>query len=200
MSRIAREIVEAVLLALVVFLLLQATVRNFKVDGSSMVPTLEEGNYLLVNRLTYFRLDTARLSRVVPFWKVTEPTPRFALHAPRRGEVIVFEFPFDTTKDFVKRVLAVPGDTVEVRDGTVLIDGVPLPEPYLDREDSSNDGPVFLGPGEYYVLGDNRRSSNDSRSWGPVPEGNILGKVWLVYWPFTGIQALNILDGIPGFR
>ena len=200
MSRIAREIVEAVLLALVVFLLLQATVRNFKVDGSSMFPTLEQGNYLLVNRLVYFRLDTARLSRVVPFWKVTDPNPRFALHAPRRGEVIVFQFPLDPTKDFVKRVVGVPGDTIELRDGNVLIDGMPAPEPYLERKDNSNDGPLFLGPGEYYVLGDNRRSSNDSRSWGPVPETNILGKVWLVYWPFSGIQTLNVLDGIPGFR
>ena len=144
MSRIAREILEAVLLALVVFLLLQATVRNFKVDGSSMLPTLEAGEYLLVNRLVYFRLDTARLSRVVPFWKVTNPRPRFALHAPRRGEVIVFRFPLDPTKDFVKRVVGVPGDTVELRDGTVLIDSVPMPEPYLEKKDNSNDGPFFL--------------------------------------------------------
>lgn len=199
MSRIAREIVEAVLLALVVFLLLQATVRNFKVDGSSMLPTLEQSNYLLVNRLVYFRLDTARLSRVVPFWKVTDPNPRFALHAPRRGEVIVFEFPLDPTKDFVKRVVGVPGDTIELRAGNVLIDGVPVPEPYLERKDDSNGGPLLLGPGEYYVLGDNRRSSNDSRSWGPVSEANILGKVWLVYWPFSAIQTLSVLDDVPEF-
>ncbi len=191
---------EAVLLALVVFLLLQATVRNFKVDGSSMFPTLEQGNYLLVNRLAYLRLDTTRLSRVVPFWKVTDLNPRFALHAPRRGEVIIFEFPLDRTKDFVKRVVGVPGDTIQLRNGDVLVDGVLLLEPYLARKGNSNDGPMLLGPGEYYVLGDNRRGSNDSRSWGPVPEANILGKVWLVYWPVSGIHTLSVSDGIPGFR
>lgn len=190
---------EAVLLASVVFLLLQSTVRNFKVDGSSMFPTLEAGNYLLVNRLVYLQLDTARLSRVTPFWKVTDTNPRFALHAPRRSEVVVFEFPLDPTKDFVKRVVGVPGDIVELRDGNVLIDGVLIPEPYVEHKGNSNDGPLLLGLGEYYVLGDNRRSSNDSRSWGPVPEKNILGKVWVVYWPSSGIQTLNTLNNILGF-
>ena len=199
MTRIAREIVEAVILALVVFLLLQTSVRNFKVDGSSMVPTLEGGQYLLVNQLVYFRIDVARLSKVVPFWKVSEPTHRFAIHAPERGEVIVFQFPGDPDKDFVKRVVGLPGEEIELLAGTVLVNGEPLDEPYLDRKDRSNDGPLELGPGEYYVLGDNRGRSNDSRTWGPVPESNIRGKVWVVYWPFSGLQVLKVPSKIPGF-
>ena len=105
LTRISREIIEAVVLAVVVFMLLQTTVRNFKVEGSSMDPTLEGGQYLLVNRLVYLRIDLERLSRIVPFWQAKEDSLRYALHAPKRGEIVVFEFPQDPTKDFVKRVV-----------------------------------------------------------------------------------------------
>lgn len=195
MSRALRELVEAVVLALFVFLVIQTSVRNFKVDGSSMHPTLEGGHYLMVNKLVYFQLDVARLSRIVPFWKVDESATRFAVHPPKRGEVIVFRFPDpnprNTSKDFVKRVIGLPGEQVEVRRGTVYIDDVPLIEPYIDAGDTSTTRPILLEDDEYYVLGDNRRSSNDSRSWGAVPESNILGKVWFVYWPFSGLRLLN---------
>ena len=192
LSRIAREIVEAVLLALVVLLLLQTTVRNFKVSGSSMYPTLEDGQYLVVNRLVYLPVDMERLSKIVPFWNVSAPEERFAVHPPRRGEIIVFHFPNNPAQDFVKRVVGLPGETVEVRQGAVYVDGRIIPEPYLDTGDRSNARPLSLGPEEYYVLGDNRRNSRDSRSWGAVPEDLILGKVWLIYWPFSAIQVLSV--------
>ena len=191
MSRVAREIVEAIVLAFIVFIVIQSSARNFKVDGSSMHPTLEGGQYLLVNKLVYFQVDTQRLSRIIPFWKVDRPSEHFAIHPPKRGEVIVFLFPRDPSKDFVKRVIALPGESVELRQGTVYINGGALQEPYLTMPGNSTRPPILLGEKQYYVLGDNRSSSNDSRVWGPVPEENVLGKVWLVYWPFTELQLLN---------
>jgi len=192
MPRIAREVTEAVVLALIVFLVIQGSIRNFKVDGSSMRPTLEGGQYLLANKLVYFKIDTSRISRMIPFWNADKPVDHFAIHAPERGEVIVFRFPGSATdKDFVKRIIGLPGEEVEMRRGIVFVNGVQLEEPYLEKPDSSHLPPVVLGEKEYFVLGDNRRSSNDSRSWGSVPEENVLGKVWVVYWPFSQIQLLN---------
>ena len=203
MARVGREIIEAVVLAAVVFMLLQVTVRNFKVDGSSMDPTLEDGQYLLVNRLVYLRVELDRLAKIVPFWTAGEGLSRHAIHAPKRGEVIVFEFPDSNPnnprKDFVKRVVGLPGETMRMFDGKVFVNEEVLNEPYLSHKDHSNASKVTLGEGEYYVLGDNRTHSNDSRSWGAVPEANIRGKVWMVYWPAPGIQIINILDRIPGF-
>lgn len=203
MARVGREIIEAVVLAAVVFMLLQVTVRNFKVDGSSMDPTLEDGQYLLVNRLVYLRVELDRLAKIVPFWTAGEGSSRHAIHAPKRGEVIVFEFPDSNPnnpkKDFVKRVVGLPGETMRMFDGKVFVNEEVLNEPYLSHKDHSNASKVTLGEGEYYVLGDNRTHSNDSRSWGAVPEANIRGKVWMVYWPAPGIRIINIPDRIPGF-
>ena len=198
MNRVFRELLEAVVLAVIVFLLIQTSIRNFKVDGSSMNPTLEGGQYLMVNRLVYFQLDMARLSRTVPFWKVDEPSVRFAVHPPRRGEVIVFHFPKDPSKDFVKRVIGLPGELVELHGGDVYINGERLPEPYIQGGETqcqppsrSGDCPVLLAEKEYFVMGDNRGFSNDSRRWGAVPEREVLGKVWFVYWPASSLQRLN---------
>ena len=203
MVRVGREIIEAVTLAAVVFLLLQTTVRNFKVDGSSMDPTLANGQYLLVNRLVYLNLDMARLSKIIPFWSVEEETSRYAIHPPRRGEIIVFEFPDknldNSRKDFVKRVVGLPGETIQIHHGEVLVDGQLLDEPYLNEKGKSNSREITLREGEYYVLGDNRNYSNDSRAWGAVPRENVKGKGWMGYWPAPEIQFLNALTKIPGF-
>ena len=102
-----------------------------------------------------------------------------------------YNFPSSRDKDFVKRVVGLPGETVEVQRGTVYINGRVLTEPYLDRKDNSSARRVTLGEAEYYVIGDNRRNSNDSRSWGPVPEDNIVGRVWLVYWPWDDIHVVD---------
>ena len=191
MPRLAREILEAVLLALVVLIVLQATVRNFKVEGSSMAPTLESGQFLVVDQASFLKFDRERLSRVVPFWKVDDAEPEFVFTPPERGEIIVFQYPRDTTKDFVKRVLGLPGETVEVRSGTVYVNGEAIREPYLRRLDGSSVPPLTLGEKEYYVIGDNRRNSNDSRAWGAVPEENIVGRVWLVYWPWDDLHFVS---------
>ena len=191
MSRLAREITEAVLLALLVLLVLQTTVRNFKVEGSSMFPTLEGGQYLVVDQASFFKIDKERLSRIVPFWKATEEEPQYAFDPPARGEVIVFNYPLDPGKDFVKRVVGLPGETIEVKNGTVYVNGQVLSEPYLARTDSSDARKVALGEKEYYVIGDNRRNSNDSRAWGPVHEDQIVGRVWFVYWPWDDIHFMG---------
>ncbi|MDP6549613.1 MAG: signal peptidase I [Dehalococcoidia bacterium] len=182
---------EAAVLALLVFLVIQGTVRNFRVDGSSMHPTLEGGQYLLVNKLVYFKVDKERLSRIVPFWKVDQPDGRFAIHPPERGEVIVFHFPNNPSKDFVKRVIALPGEEVSLRAGTVYINGEPLEETWQPAKDSSTRPPLRVPEKEYYVLGDNRKASNDSRNWGFVSEEEVVGKVWLVYWPTSSARWLN---------
>ena len=202
MLRVGREIIEAVALAAIVFLLLQTTVRNFKVDGSSMDPTLASGQYLLVNQLVYLNLDMDRLSKIIPFWRVEEEASRHAIHPPRRGEIIVFEFPDknldNPRKDFVKRVVGLPGETIQIHHGEVLVDNQLLDEPYITEKGKSNSRGITLGEGEYYVLGDNRNYSNDSRAWGAVPKENVKGKVWMVYWPAPEIQFLNVLTKIPG--
>ena len=203
MTRVGREIIEALVLAAVVFMLLQTTVRNFRVEGSSMDPTLEDGQYLLVNRLVYLNIELDRLAKITPFWKADEGSSRKAIHAPNRGEVIVFEYPDKNPnsprKDFVKRVVGLPGETIRMHDGVVFVDEVELDEPYLAKKDHSNVPELTLREGEYYVLGDNRAHSNDSRAWSAVPDANLRGKAWVVYWPAPGIQILNILDRIPGF-
>ena len=201
MARVFRELLEAFILALIVFMVIQGSVRNFRVEGSSMQPTLEGGEYLLVNKLVYFPIDTYRLSRVIPFWKVEKSAEGFAARAPERGEVIVFRYPKDESKDFVKRVVGLPGEHVEIRDGAVYIGGEPLPEPDIDAGATGCNGAFCdytLKADEYYVLGDNRCAgcSNDSRHWGPVPEKNVLGKVWFVYWPFSELHLLDSFSAL----
>ena len=177
-----REFVEAIILALVVFVAIQTSIQNFKVEGSSMHPTLEGGQYLLVNKLVYFKIDPERWSRMVPFWAVDEAEKPFSASRPERGEVVVFHFPRDRNRDFVKRVIGIPGDVVEIDNGRVSVNGRRLDEPYITTPDRSSMNRLKLDAGEYFVLGDNRSGSNDSRNWGPVPEENILGQVWMVYW------------------
>jgi signal peptidase I len=192
MTRVAKEIAEALFLVLLVYTILQGTVRNYKVEGASMEPSLESGQYLLVNKLVYFKLDMQRFSKVIPFWEQETPSRHFTAHPPRRGEVVVFRFPGSgAPRDFVKRVIGLPGEEVELRNGVTYVDGMRLEEPYLTSRGRSNLPATRMKADEYFVMGDNRRNSNDSRAWGGVPEDNILGKVWMVYWPFSQLQLLD---------
>ena len=185
MSAVVREILEALALAIVVFILIQASAQNFRVEGSSMAPTLEGQQYLLVNKLVYFRFDVERFSRTIPFWEVDKSSESRPFRSPRFGEIIVFRFPGEPRRDFVKRVIGLPGDSIEIVDGRVIINGAAFSEPYVNGPFSTNMASMTMKEGEYFVMGDNRAHSNDSRSWGPVPEKNVVGKVWLVYWPFS---------------
>ena len=195
MTNIFREILEAIVLSLVDFLLVQTSLKNFKVEGASMYPTLESGQYLIVNKLAYANLDPARLSKLIPVWRVNRVDNDRNNRSPVRGEIIVFRFPdpnpSNRGRDFVKRVIGVPGDRVAIINGVVWINQEPLLEEYLIHKDTFNMDERVLNETHYFVLGDNRIGSNDSRAWGTVPEENILGKVWSVYWPLSDLGVLH---------
>ena len=202
MRVLIRELIETVILALVIFLALQFSVQNFRVEGSSMQNTLSEGQYLLVNKIVYLRLDPQTLNTFLPFVSLDEDKSLFPFHPPRRGEIIIFRFPGDASRDFVKRVIGVPGDVVEIRsDSHMFVNGEELDEPYITLPDRCTTRPnrcarvpVTVPPDSYYVLGDNRSASNDSRAWGMVPAENIIGKTWVSYWPLDQIQGLNVFS------
>ena len=154
-----REIIETLVLTAVIFLGVRVLVQNYKVEGFSMEPTLNDGQYLLINKV--------------------------GLHfqQPRRGDIIVFEYPLDTTKSFVKRVIGVPGDTVEVRNQQTIVNGKVLSEPYIKSAESGFFPPTVVPATEYFVMGDNRNNSSDSRSWGLLPSKDVIGEAWVSYWP-----------------
>lgn len=187
---LVREIFETVILALLIFLSLHASIQNYRVHGPSMQPTLIENEYLIVNKLVYLRFNLAEAASFLPFYDREEEPDRFVFHSPRRGSVIVFRSPSDPSRDFVKRVIGVPGDVVEIVEGDVYLNGSLLIEPYVTRKDNSSMGPVTVGPDALFVLGDNRSASNDSRAWGILPTENIIGRVWLRFWPIDRLGTL----------
>ena len=153
-----REIVETLILVAAIYTLVNLVSARFIVDGSSMSPNFTTGQFIIVNRLSYL------------------------LSQPSRGDVIVFNSPDDPGRDFIKRVIGLPGETIAVRDGLVYVDGVPLDEPYIAAPPRYS-GEWRLGPGEYFVLGDNRNDSQDSHTFGPLARGRIVGQAWIIYWP-----------------
>jgi signal peptidase I len=192
--KVGRELAETVILALLIFFAVKAVVQNFRVEGASMEPTMHNNQYLLVNKALYFRLNLDRVHDILPFVPGGNDSEHHLFRAPRRGDIIVFKFPLDPSRDFIKRVIGVPGDTVEVRDETVFINGSPLKEDYIKDKPNYTYAPKTVPAGMYYVLGDNRRNSFDSHAWGNscspqqlcdfVPEENIIGQAWVSYWPF----------------
>jgi len=173
-----RELVQTVLLALLLFLVIRNVVLNFRIDGISMEPNFHNGQYLIVNRFAYcpgLHLDLPPLGIK---WQKT-----WCVNSPRRGDVIVFEYPLDTSRDFIKRVIALPGETVEMRNGKIYIDGKLMPEPFGPNPTNRSFGPLTVPPDTVFVMGDNRNNSSDSRTWGPLPQKDIIGKAVLSYWP-----------------
>lgn len=160
MPPLLREILETALLTLVVFLALNTLTGRFQVRGSSMEPTLHNGQYLVISKLTYW------------------------LNPPDRGDIIVFHPPTGASEDYVKRIVGLPGEQVTVADGEVRIDGAVLAEEYVIGV-GARSGTWTLGPDDYFVLGDNRANSSDSLTWGTLPGENIIGKAWMCYWPPT---------------
>lgn len=202
--RVGREIIETLILAGLIFLAVRGVIQNFRVEGASMDPSLDNGQYLLVNKAIYFRVDMDKIHNILPFVPGDGDDERHLFRAPRRGDVVVFRFHLDDNRDFIKRVIGVPGDTVEVRDGTVFIDGQPLTEDYILAPPDYTYGPRVVPAGHYFVLGDNRRNSYDSHAWGGqcgadelcefVPEENIIGQAWIGYWPWEDLGLINNKD------
>ncbi|MDP2663503.1 MAG: signal peptidase I [Dehalococcoidia bacterium] len=181
-----REILETILLTAIVFMLVHTLVQNFKVEGSSMEPTLHTDQYLLVNKASYLTLDTSFLASVpwLSSLRGSELTP-FGL--PRPGDVIVFRYPQDQTKDFIKRVIAGPGDTVQVKNGQLWVNGRIIDEPYIADHPGYNVALQTIPQDAFFVLGDNRNNSSDSHIWGLVPRDNVIGKAWVIYWPMRNV-------------
>jgi signal peptidase I len=191
--RLMRELVETAIFALLMFLAVRTVVQNFRVEGMSMDPTYRTGQYLLVNKALFSRLNLDAISDVIPFWD-SDNEGRYLFHAPRRGDVVVFEPPIPNRgdRDFIKRVIGVPGDHVELRDERVYVNGDVLDEPYLNGIKTTCFGQycdITLPPDHYFVMGDNRNNSSDSRFWGSVPGDKIIGKAWLIYLPFSDFGA-----------
>ncbi len=165
--------------AMIAVLLTVFVVQPVKVEGSSMLPHLHDGERLFVNKLIYYNLPPLQ-----------------------RGDVVVFWFPNDPSKSYVKRLIGLPGETIEVRDGRVLVNGQPLAEPYLDPQRSrrlDDHLPVFVRPHHFYVMGDNRDGSSDSREWGLVPEKYIYGTAIMRWWPLSemGIFSRPMTYNLP---
>lgn len=170
----AREYLETFIGAAVLAVFIMTFVaRAFTVDGPSMLPTLEHGQRLLVDRVTY----------------------RF--QPPKRGDVVVFRYPFNPREHFIKRIIGIPGDEIRIVAGTVYVNDVPLREPYLNgRMLPRNFGPVFVEDDTYFVLGDNRNNSEDSRDRrvGLVPRKNLVGRALWRYWPVADMSVFRVPD------
>ena len=164
-----------------------------------MQPTLETRWYLLVNKATYFEINLETMSKFIPFIHPGEDPTRYVFRGPKRGDVIVFKAPNQPDRDFIKRVIAVPGETVEVREQGVFIDGEFLDEPYINqRQHRSTFAAQTVPAGHYFVLGDNRNNSSDSRVFGMLPKENIIGRAWLTYWPFSIFGRVDNTSVEPG--
>jgi signal peptidase I len=159
-----RELLETALLAAAIFLAVRVALQNFRVEGDSMLPNLHDGEYILVNKVDYL------------------------LHPPQRGDIVVFKAvpAGQPDRDFIKRVIGLPGETVAVRNNTVYVNGRALAEPYRHFPENYAFGPRKVPSSDYFVLGDHRDNSFDSHSWvsSPwLPRGDIIGKAWVAYWP-----------------
>jgi len=163
---VAREIAETLLLTALIFFTIQLFIKNFRVVGTSMVNNLKDGQYLIIDKVSYYPIIT-----------------NFGFGGIERGDVVVFEPPNRPEDDYVKRVIGLPGETVEVIKGQIYINGDLLPEPFQPRTGTYSMPPMEVGEGEIFVLGDNRNNSNDSHNWGPLPMENIVGRAWISYWP-----------------
>lgn len=161
MRALLREILGTIILAIVVFILLQTTVQSFIVDGISMEDSFHDGQRLMI----------------------IKENIAYAFHEPKWGDVAVFHPPGNRRGDYIKRIIGLPGDTVEVKEEAVYVNGKRLYEPYVKDPPNYTLDPIKVPENKYFVLGDNRNNSNDSHNGWMVPRQNILGKAWLSIWP-----------------
>ncbi len=190
--QVVRELLETAIFILLVFLIVRSVVQNFKIEGSSMEPTLHTGQYILVNKLIYFHFDLNAPLRLLPGQADLPPRVVYPFRQPQRGDIVVFEYPRDVRKDYIKRVIGVAGDVIEIREGRVYVNSVLLDEPYLYGASTyclggypCAQGPITVPPGSIFVMGDNRGNSSDSREWDALPLDRVVGQAWLIYFPFS---------------
>ena len=159
-----------------------------------MHPTLIDKQHVIVSKAAYFRINPSDLLQFSPFAERTKETvPFISYDRPAYGDTIAFTYPKDTSLDLVKRVIGLPGDIIKIEQGQVIRNGQSLHEPYVTHRDSSTFAPLEVPPNSYYVLGDNRRASTDSRAWGFVAGEHIIGRAWLSYWPSDRFEFLRPL-------
>ena len=159
------SVVQTVLFAALLFVVVNLVTARIRVEGDSMEPSLYDGQFVVVNRLAYM------------------------VGSPQRGDIIVFRFPLNPERRFIKRIIGLPGDAVRVQDGQVFINGEPLEEPYIAVAPAYNTQWV-VGGDEIIVLGDNRNNSSDSQNWGALPLDSVIGKAVLVYWPLDNMGLI----------
>lgn len=190
--RHVRELLEVAGIFLAVLVVLHLSIQNFRIDGMSMYPMFANEQHIVVSKLSYLSINIEALMYPVPYRDKPENTPTlFVSKPPSYGDVIAFTYPVDTSKGFVKRVIGLPGDIIELDKGQVIRNGEALDEPYVVNNDGRSIEPVTVPEGTYYVLGDNRPISNDSRNWGFVAEEFIIGRAWFSYWPSDRIEFLH---------
>lgn len=181
---LVREYAEAIIIAVILALIIRTfVVQAFKIPSGSMIPTLVIGDHILVNKFLF--------GVKIPF---TDHI-LFSFDAPERLDIIVFKYPEDENKDFIKRIVGTPGDRIALRDKVLYVNDVPMVEPYIQHTDSSilpaglhprdSFGPITVPPDQYFVMGDNRDQSLDSRFWGFVNREKIKGKAFLIYWSWN---------------
>ena len=195
----AREYFESIVIAVILALFIRTwIVQAFKIPTGSMEQNLLVGDHLLVNKFVFGPAAT-RLERMV-----------MPVATVQRGDILVFKYPQEPERDFIKRVIGLPGETLEVRQKQVYIDDRRLDEPYLrdqmpvveagaivlDRRD--NFGPITIPAGHYFMMGDNRDNSEDSRYWGPLPHAYVKGKAVMIYWSFEDTQPIVVDTGVGG--
>ncbi|MGH7776321.1 MAG: signal peptidase I, partial [Candidatus Dormibacterales bacterium] len=168
------ELAQIAFFAIALYLILNFAIQTVAVYGPSSYPNLEQGDYLIASKLDY----------------------RF--HAPQRGDFVIIRDPWDSTQNFIKRVIGLPGETVSIRSAHLYINGRVLIEPYLSDTErwtfQANMAPRRLGPHQFFVMGDNRNHSTDSRDFGPVSINDVEAKAWVRVWPFS---RFGVLDTTP---
>lgn len=178
------ELIQTVLLTLAIFVGVRMLVQNFRVEGASMEPTLQTGQYMLINKAAYMRVENTPLAGLPA---TQQGVLRFPLGGPQRGDIAVFRAPQQPDKDFIKRVIGLPGDAVLIRGGRVFVNGAALDEPYIAFRATytfpASGVPTNVPNDQYFVLGDNRPNSSDSHLGWFVPADNLIGRAWISYWP-----------------
>lgn len=188
-----RDTLEAIVVALLLAFIIRAfVIQAFKIPSGSMLETLQIGDHLLVTKFAY---DVRLPSNI--WLDTTDGKVLFQTGDPERGDICVFKFPEDESKDFIKRVIGLPGDTIEIKNKVVYINGEIINEPYVSHKNPNYNprtddfGPFTVPADEFFMMGDNREGSYDSRFWGPVKREKIVGKALVIYWSWGSLTDIR---------